>query len=193
MTTYFGDFPVEMPHSAEHLTLVFSSATIPLKERWKNNGLSADFLADYFANFFPGDETPTQTSTRSEIKSTINYIANELLENALKFNYETDYNISIRLELLSDRIIFILSNSIDPATIEPFQKYLQYLIEADPQEEYFRKLEENALAEEGAASGLGFLTMLNDYGARLGWRFDTTELEGKPAVVIVRTLVQVGI
>jgi hypothetical protein len=35
--------------------------------------------------------------------------------------------------------------------------------------------------------------MLNDYGARLGWRFDTTELEGKPPVVIVRTLVQVGI
>ena len=41
------------------------------------------------------------------------------------------------------------------------------------------------------ASGLGFLTMLNDYGAQLAWKFDTQESDRE--VTTVTTLVTLPI
>ncbi len=192
--TYFGDYPLETTPSREHLTMVFSAATVPLKERWHNNALSADFLADYFANFFPGTETaPTQTSFRAEIRGTISYIANELLENGLKFNYDPNHSISVRLELHADRLVFSLKNSISPDIVAGFQAFLVELIASEPLEMYVTVVEQNALEDKGS-SGLGFLTMLNDYGARLGWRFETFDASpGQSPLVILTTLVQVGV
>lgn len=192
--TYFGDYPPKATPSREYLTMAFSSATVPLKERWHNNALSADFLADYFANFFPGNETaPTQTSFRAEIRGTISYIANELLENGLKFNYDPNHSISIRLELHADRLVFTLKNSINPDIVTGFQAFLVELIASEPMEMYVTVVEQNALDAKGS-SGLGFLTMLNDYGARLGWCFETFEAaSGQSPLVMLTTLVQVGL
>jgi hypothetical protein len=37
----------------EYLTLAFSPTSAPLRSRWRNNGLSADFLGDYVTTFLP--------------------------------------------------------------------------------------------------------------------------------------------
>ena len=52
MTQKFGDFIDEMPDRQEYLIIAFSPSSISLQERWRNNGLSADFMADYFITFF---------------------------------------------------------------------------------------------------------------------------------------------
>ena len=39
----------------------------------------------------------------------------------------------------------------------------------DPNEFYLQRLEAQAMSDNGA--GLGYLTMINDYGATLAWRF----------------------
>jgi hypothetical protein len=54
-----------------------------------------------------------------------------------------------------------------------------------------RRLERNADEESGKDSGLGFLTMLNDYNARLAWRFETVQT--RPEVTLVTTMVQLPI
>ena len=36
----------EPASECEYLTLAFSPTSAPLRSRWRNNGLSADFLAD---------------------------------------------------------------------------------------------------------------------------------------------------
>ena len=192
MIQTFGDF-IELPASQEYLIIGFSPSSIPLKQRWRNNGLSADFMADYLATFFPGNEDDSSTSERqAEIKSAVSYIANELLENAMKFNNETsEYPIDIKLQLESDGVIFSVVNSISPQAVDKFQAYIQQLLTSEPSELYIQQLEKNAADESCTDCGLGLLTMLTDYTAKIGWKFQTVHQD--PEVIAVTTLVQLRV
>jgi hypothetical protein len=192
MIQIFGDF-IEQADSHEYLIIGFSPSSIPLKQRWRNNGLSADFLADYLTTFFPGNEDDTSTVNRqSEIKSAVSYIANELLENAMKFNDETsEYPIDIKLQLESDGLIFSVANSVPPQTVGKFQTYIQELLASNPSELYLQRLEENAADDNCSGSGLGLLTMLSDYTAKIGWKFETVQKD--PEVIAVTTMVQLRV
>jgi hypothetical protein len=192
MIKTFGDF-IELPASQEYLIIGFSPSSIPLKQRWRNNGLSADFMANYLATFFPGNEDDTSTIDRqAEIKSAVSYIANELLENAMKFNNETsEYPIDIKLQLESDGVIFSVVNSISPQAVDKFQAYIQQLLASEPSELYIQQLEKNAVEESCTDSGLGLLTMLTDYSAKIGWKFQTVHKD--PEVIAVTTMVQLRV
>ena len=192
MIQTFGDF-IELPASQEYLIIGFSPSSIPLKQRWRNNGLSADFMADYLATFFPGNEDDTSTIERqAEIKSAVSYIANELLENAMKFNNETsEYPINIKLQLESEGVLFSVVNSISRQGVDKFQGYIQQLLASDPSELYIQQLEKNAVEESCTDSGLGLLTMLTDYSAKIGWKFQTVHQD--PEVIAVTTMVQLTI
>jgi hypothetical protein len=192
MIQTFGDF-IELPASQEYLIIGFSPSSIPLKQRWRNNGLSADFMADYLATFFPGNEDDSSTIERqAEIKSAVSYIANELLENAMKFNNETsEYPINIKLQLESDGVLFSVANSISPQGVDKFQAYIQQLLASEPSELYIQQLEKNAVEESCTDSGLGLLTMLTDYSAKIGWKFQTVHQD--PEVIAVTTMVQLRV
>ena len=86
MTQVFGNFVEMDEHKQEYLIIGFSPTSIPLQQRWRNNGLSADFLADYLSTFFPGEDAESQEQ-QTEVKDAVSYVANELLENAMKFNH----------------------------------------------------------------------------------------------------------
>lgn len=181
----FGDFD-EIPPSQEFLLISFSPSSIPLKQRWRNNGLSADFIADYLTTFFPNNEDAV--TRQAEIKSAVSYVANELLENAMKFNDEKSLQpISIALHLYSDRLIFLVTNSIAAQTATKFQELIIELINSDLEELYIKQLEKNAI-EDSNHSGLGLLTMMKDYSAKIGWKFviEQPELE----VISVTTMLQ---
>jgi hypothetical protein len=193
MEQIFGDFKTDFQISQEYLTLGFSPSSVPLKQRWRNNGLSADFLADYLTTFFPEDpDNPTSSQRQVEIKSAVSYIANELLENSMKFCDESLTNpISISLELEPDRIIFISTNTVAPEQVAKFQAFIEELLASDPDEFYVLQLERSAEEEHSGQSGLGFLTMINDYNAKLGWKFE--ERSQYPQVITVTTMVQLNI
>jgi hypothetical protein len=180
----YGHFPDELPASSEHLMIVFRAATASVTQRWKNKNLSADFVADYFANFFPGPESQRQ----EEVRSAIGFVANELLENALKFNHDPAYDMSIELHLYPDSLILLSTNSTSPSEVPALQAYLRELLTEDPGELYIRQLEKNA-AEDSASSRLGFLTMLTDYGAQLSWRFERIMIGGPEPTLVLTTLV----
>jgi hypothetical protein len=187
MTQKFGNFIDEVPDIQEYLVIAFSPRSISLKKRWRNNGLSADFMADYFTTFFPSSDTKT------EVKSAVSYIANELLENALKFNDETaEHPIIIKLQLHEDRLVFLATNSINPQAVGNFQAYIQELVTCDPSELYIRQLEKNVEDETHTSSRLGLLTMMNDYQAKMGWKFETAQKDSEAITVntTVSTMVQ---
>lgn len=188
-TQVFGNFNDALPPSQEFLLISFSPSSIPLKQRWRNNGLSANFIADYLTTFFHKNEDTTTTSNKqAEIKSAVSYIANELLENAMKFNDETSQQpISIALYLYSDRLVFLVTNTIPPQAVEKFQAFIEELISSDLEELYIRQLEKNT-TEGDHESGLGLLTMMNDYLAKIGWKFTTVARE--PEVITVTTMLQ---
>jgi hypothetical protein len=185
MIQTFGDVIDVINNPPDHqeyivLEMSFNSA-IPFSQRWRNNSLSADFIADYLTTFFPND-----LDKQKEIKSTVSYIANELLENAVKFN--DDSSIRIRLHLCYDGVIFLVTNSISPQAVAAFQAYIQELMSHDPDELWMQKLTEDSENDNQTSSGLGLLTILIDYQAKLGWTFET--LQTDPEVIVVTTFVQ---
>ncbi|MGK7896184.1 MAG: ATP-binding protein, partial [Xenococcus sp. (in: cyanobacteria)] len=74
---------------------------------------------------------------------------------------------------------------------EKFQAFLTRLLACDPEELYITQVEQSLEEENSQASGLGFLTMINDYSAKLGWKFETVSVE--PQILTVTTMVQVKI
>lgn len=193
MRKIFGHFIDELPDSQEYLAIVFSPSSVPRRQRWRTNGLSADFMADYFTTFFPRSEVAnTLIDTKAEVNSVVSFIANELLENAMKFNDETtEYPISLTLQLHEDRLVFVATNSVNPQAVGKFQAIVQELATCDPGELLFHQLEKNAEDETHTSSGLGLLTMMNDYLASLGWKFETVHKD--PEVITVTTMVQLMI
>ena len=75
MAQIFGHFIDRQDADGEYLKLGFSPTSMPIQQRWRNNGLSADFLADYLSTFFPGEDTAS-AERQVEIKGAVSYIAN---------------------------------------------------------------------------------------------------------------------
>lgn len=171
MAEVIGEFTNNPEQAQGGLELTFSPSSIPLKQRWRNNGLSADFLADYVSTFFPRDEhDPGSLARQEEIRGAVNYIANELLENAMKYSEEhLAHPTTIRLVLAEDAIVFTGANATSGERGRSFRDFVRELAASDPNEMYVRQLERSV---ETGGSGLGLLTMVNDYGARLSWRFE---------------------
>ncbi len=187
----FGDFQEEAIVSNEYLTIVFSPSSLPLRERWRTNRLSANFLADYFSTFFPGDGQPAgMIDPKSELMGVITFIANELLENAMKFSDATSKEaVMLTLQLYPNKLIFITRNQCNSATEAQLRAFIQQFLTSDPSELYIQQIEQKAQDEYSSGSGLGILTIVNDYAAQVGWLFESIEGTG----TIITTKVQLAI
>ncbi|MFZ5501765.1 MAG: DUF6272 family protein [Candidatus Micrarchaeota archaeon] len=188
MKRLFGAYVEQNESSQEYLVIHFSPTSVPLQQRWRNNGLSADFLAAYWATFFPAHDIKSQ-QRQAEIKGAINYIANEMLENVMKFSHKpTNYPVSLGLYLYEDSFKIYATNAIDPEKVSGFQAYLEELQAGDPSVLYLQQVERNAATEVPTNSQLGLLTMINDYQADLAWKFEPAPED--PNVTIVTTMVK---
>lgn len=191
MVQVFGDF-VESTRKQENLTLGFSPSSVPIQERWRNNGLSADYIAEYLTTVLNADENESENAEYlADIKSSASYIANELLENGMKYcNGQTHHPVTFHIELAANEIRFFLENTVIPSSAEKLKDFIEELNNSDPDELYIRQLERTAEAEleDNTSSGLGFLSIINDYSAKLGWKFQT--LEQNPFLMSVTTLVR---
>ena len=188
----FGYF-VEKPPNQEHLTLSFTPSAIPIQRRWRNNGLSADFVANYLCTFFAENNSKdTVNEHQLEIKSAVSYVANELFENAMKYcDEKASYPITFHVQLETDKIFLFVDNSVIPARAEKFKGFIRELLNSDPDELYIEQLEKNANEDNTTSSGLGFITMITDYSAKLGWKFQT--IEQSSPVMTVTTMVQLPV
>ena len=155
----------------EYLELGFQPSSLSIKQRWRNNGLSADFLADYVTTFFPVTKNDNEGKAHTAgIKHAVGFVANELLENGMKYT-DSSLNMPMRINMLLEKnsIAFNETNSVHESQAEAFLKFITRLQESDPLEMFVEQLERQAMEEKG--SGLGFLTMINDYQADLSWQF----------------------
>lgn len=195
MAQFYGDFRENLPDNHEFLIIGFSPSAIPIQQRWRNNGISADFIADYLATLLSANEdNSTLQQKRSEIKGAVSYIANELLENAMKFHHEASQQpIRFGMHLIEDihiTIMLLTVNSISAACLSDFRLFVEEFLNTDSEELYLRQLEKSTENEGGRnASGLGILTMKNDYQAKLGWKVEPLECES--AAAMLTTMVQV--
>lgn len=188
MSQVFGEFTEDFSDRSEFLILGFSPSSLPIQLRWRTNGLSADFLGDYVKNFFPGD-TIAEINKQTEVRSAVSFIANELLENAMKYSdISAGQPINLAVSLFSDRLIFLSKNSLHQEAIGDFQSFLKEITTGDICEMYVEQVEKSATNEATENAGLGYLTMLMDYEAILGWKFDQSD--NNTDVTMVSTMVQ---
>lgn len=140
----------------------------PLDLRWHHCGVTSDFLSEFCVTGFSGNH-----SKRKDAQHSISYLVNELLENAVKFR-ASDV-IVIESQLADNEFRLCISNSLDETVANDFQQILCDLVAGDPGELLIERIEMNAADPESKGSGLGLLTLMNDYGARLGWTFRRDE------------------
>ncbi len=182
MEKIFGDYIEEFSSELDSLEMSFNPTIRSIKKRWSNNRLSALFAADYFAAFLPIDDEDGEGDRRIiESKGAVSYVANELLENAMKFNDGTSkFKVKFGVYFLEDTMakdsvitaVIYATNSVTSQGAAKFQSFLEELLAHDPEEFYVTQVEKS-MEEDSDASGLGFLTMINDYSAKLGWKFST--------------------
>ncbi|MBF0201371.1 MAG: ATP-binding protein [Desulfamplus sp.] len=169
----FGDFiELEEGEIKGRLALNFYSDVLNIDELWENSSLSANFLSTFWGNFFPKKDLKSGR-TRKELQEEIRYICGELLGNAVKFSYEPDCMAEICLYLHEQELRFYVKNSVNPDNIQELQNLINKILTEDTNELFLEQMEKNA--DSGDESGVGLLTLINDYGVTLAWKFHTNE------------------
>ncbi|MEB3181126.1 MAG: DUF6272 family protein [Nostocaceae cyanobacterium] len=197
MKQTFGEFIEQFPLAHNSLELSFTERFQPSKQSWRNINLSSEFLAEYFLNFLALDENkPESEECREEIKHALTYVGNELLENATKFHEAPQhYPVKFGIHFLETseiiKAVIFTKNSISSQKVENFQALITELLSRDTNELYIQQIEKTAADEDSEASGLGLLTIINDYDAKLGWKFASEP--SNPQITIVTTMAQVDV
>lgn len=163
MNTTLGNAEPAPPELKQLMRIAVSTAQIPLK--WSDCSSTADFLSHYYAGIFALDRSEAQVT---DISHSVSYMANELIENAVKFRTEGDVTIDAGVD--GGDFLLRIANWIDQNTSTRFRALLEELTAGDPGELLIQRIEANAIDGKGG-SGLGILTLMNDYGVRLSWSF----------------------
>lgn len=158
-------------HIPEHSTHYFEAffGNQPMMPfQWAHCDITANAVAAYFSPFFPA-ESDGDLVGRDELTFSVNYVVNELLENASKFG--CDGTLTLRAMMTRSDLLLWAFNSATLSARQHLETVISGLLEGDPQELLLERIEHNAMNPENNISGLGYLTMMNDYGVRFGWAF----------------------
>lgn len=147
----------------------------PLGLAWHHCGTTAEFLGEFFAL-----QQEATGKDRSETRHGVGYLTNELFENAVKFRSPGDIFIASSME--GSRFEIAVTNRIARDVAERFQAVLVDMTTRDPGDLLIERIEANAADPSSSGSGLGLLTLMSDYGARMGWTFE--EIPGEAPLVI---------
>lgn len=152
MKTIIGDYEAGLAFDTQ-LELTFHPEEFPV--HWRRAALTADFAASWFGDAGDG------------VGDAISYALNELVENAIKFG--TAGRVGVTVGLVGDELVMLVSNQLPKGDVSRLRALLEEMVSEDPWELIVRRVEANAEDPESSRSGLGFLTLLTDYDARLGW------------------------
>ena len=184
MIKILGNYIETLPEAEEYLMIGFSPSSLPLKKRWQNNGISADFMADYLRAFFISkyaEASQEENMLVENLKSAVRYIGNELL----KFQDEkTACAAKIFLSLYQEKLVFQIRNGCNIEQANNFQTFIeQKLLVGNPRQLYLEALRNSAKRGENAPSQVGLLSMIGDYSAQLGWKFEPGDADSSFMVI----------
>jgi hypothetical protein len=159
MDAILGDYAAGGLSAAVSLTLYPDSFPV----RWSQASATADFVAGYLG-------AAPACRGREGLRGSLGYVLNELVENAVKFSAPGP--ISVAAGVTGGEVVLLVQNPLSAARAAELRPRLEELCQGDPAELLVARVEANAEDPTAPVSGLGFLTMMTDYGARLGWRFE---------------------
>jgi hypothetical protein len=145
--------------------------SVDMTENWRRVSLTSDFMAKYYSYYFPYREKAKERISREAAENSISFVLNELIENTAKYTDSANKTVTVKILLLEEHIIFQVSNFVTPGPADSFFNLARDILESNPEELYIKRLEKNTEADSGD-SGLGYLTLINDYGVAMGFRFE---------------------
>ncbi len=162
MDSQFGE--IDPSNSASAFSSHLRLADGPIDLSWHHCSTTAEFVGELY-----GLRCRAQDMAYNDARHSIGYMVNELLENAVKFRAGGDITVQASLE--ENRFELKVANHIAAETAERFQGLLAGIEGRDPGELLIERIEANAEDANSSGSGLGLLTLMSDYGVRLGWSF----------------------
>jgi len=168
----YQEKPAENPLSETALHLAASD----LLQHWRRVSLSSDFLARYYSFYFPYREKAKGRISRETAENSISFVLNELIENTAKYSNTPETGVRVRVLLQERTILLEVANSVTEAMADDFLASMREVLAGNTEELYLRKLETN-LEQARSDSGLGFLTLINDYQIGLGFKFEKTGVD----------------
>lgn len=154
--------------------LALKLARIDLVAHWRRCGTTADFIGDFLSDHFH------RPATAANVLSTV---VNELIENAVKFSLSDARSVEVSVPLFDDCLIVQTRHLAQRDQADALLLSLEALSASTPEVLFLEQLEHTA-AEDREASGLGFITLVKDYGAILGARITPTPQEGVVGVTV---------
>ncbi|HEY9704850.1 MAG TPA: hypothetical protein V6C58_20585, partial [Allocoleopsis sp.] len=197
MKQILGEFIEELEDKYQSLELTFNNPEQLTAKQWRNHRLAAYFQADYFVNLLPINEDDINAENRiEEGKNALNYIGNELLENAMKFNQINDnyyHPVKMAIYLIKNleeiTAVMLTENSINNESYNQFKTVIEKLLSSNIYDLYIQQIEKVEQDENSEESGLGLLTIINDYEAKLGWKFQSNSSNSQ--LITVTTMAQI--
>jgi hypothetical protein len=109
-----------------------------LVAHWRRCSLSADFWARYAALFVPSPAPPGRLA-RQELEHVLSYLLNELFENCAKFSGGSIGAVRFAAWFRPDSLDFAFTNHIAPESQPAFARFIEELLDGDPEELYFSR------------------------------------------------------
>lgn len=177
-TAVYGHWHDDPASQFKHLTPFHHEMIVEAQQfvnYWQRCSLSSDFWSQYIALFVPS-KALNGWLNKNAVESVLSYLLNELFENCAKFSSGPMLKVHYQSWVGKEQMIFQLTNHIAPEATKPFIRFINKLLESDPEKLYFQKLE-NSIQHGNNGAGLGFLTLINDYGIQFGYKFDLINSE----------------
>lgn len=163
----FGTWLDDTAVPGDHVRMELNAAH--LSDHWRRNSLSSDYWAYYAAQSVP-KTVPEGMLPQNAVQDILSYLLNELFENCAKFSEGSILDVCYQSWIQDESMIFQVTNHIEPESQPAFIEVIKELLFSDPDELYFQKLEQSAEFDLDG-SGLGYLTLIKDYGIKFGFRF----------------------
>jgi hypothetical protein len=159
MSEHIGGYPQDT-ELRDDIVLTIPAESFPV--RWALCSVTADFIGMFCAEHLD--------DRRDQDTAHLVFVANELIENAVKFNHGDD--VTVRGAIEAGEAVFIVSNAVSAEGLPALRQRFLELCDEDPSVLLIQQIEANAEQGDSSNSRLGLLTLINDYGARLGWRIE---------------------
>ncbi len=163
---YIGDFDHGLLASAD-VSLRLNNAALC---SWQQGPRLTDYVCRYSLSLLEERIAPTQ---QQELAAGLNFALSELLENVAKF--ASDDSVDIRVDGSGAELVLSVENALDARAALGFAERAEEIANGDPLTMMLEQVEAQAEQPEVSGSGLGLLTMINDYDARVGWCFQRSE------------------
>jgi hypothetical protein len=139
----------------------------PLELGWYHCATTSDFISDMCVL-----RARLPFRQVRDLRHGVAYLTNELLENAVKF--KSSGNVGVQAAISHGWFTIKTWNRMAAGSAARLQAILPELVAGDAAELLIARIERNAISG-GTESGLGLLTLMSDYGARLAWTFEAVD------------------